>query len=230
MSTTYNFRTPALVKVYSRLIVSTYYKALYDTRVVRYLGSYQPKPVLAPVADTVAATAGTITITFNTPVVLTGSSATAQGWSITPPGSPMVIGVSVTGVAVAGNIVTLTTTEQTGGGAYTLNFPEGLIFSTPGGLAFTGPFQRSVTGAATHTPIISANAIDSRTVDILFARAVQPAGALNPANYVLSPPVAVLGVVQLTPNGFRLTTAPQSTGQVYTLTASNIYDLAFNPI
>lgn len=229
MPTTYNFRTPKLVKVYSRPIVGNYYRAYYDTRVVRYLGSLQPKPNFPPTVVSVAASPGQVTITFNVSVILTGAAVNPSGWTITAPVG-MVAPVTVVAVLLEGTEIILNTSEQTGGALYGLNFPEGLIFSTPGGLAFTGPFTQSFDGAATRTPIISAVSIDEQTVDILFARAVQPYGALNPSNYMLNPSVTVLSVVQLSPNGFRLTTAPQSTGQLYTLTASNIFDLAFNPI
>jgi hypothetical protein len=224
----YNFRTPILAKVYSRLTVGNYFISKYDTRVVRYAGSQAQSASTVLTIQSVVAIAGQITINFSSVPILTGVSNTPAGWTVSPPMGNFAP-VAVLTLSVVGNAVILTTSEQTGGGAYTLNVSQSTIFAT-NGTAFTGPFGQAFTGVGSPTPIAAAISIDEHTLEVIFTKAVIASDAVNPANYVLSPTVPVLSVDILAPNTYRLHTGPQAPGTMYTLTASNIRDLAFNPI
>lgn len=182
----------------------------------------------APAVVSVVASSYTVTITFNINIALV--SPTPAAWTITAPAGLNVAPVSVLSVAVAGSVVTLTTSEQTGGAYYTLTLPGAFIFSTPGGGYFIGPYTLVFEGASSPTPI-SIQVIDGFTLRVTFSKPVLPAGALIVSNYVItSPSLAVFSVSQVSSQTYTLTTGQQSIGTGYTLTVSNVFDIYFNPI
>lgn len=85
----------------------------------------------------------------------------------------------------------------------------------------------------TTPPVIQmARAVDARVLEVVFSEDVVPAEALNPLNYSItgSGGLAVNGVTQLSGSIYRLSTARQTVGASYNVTASNIHDLAGNLI
>jgi len=79
--------------------------------------------------------------------------------------------------------------------------------------------------------VVSAAAVNSTTVNIGFSEALDRASAQNTANYSVSPLLAVeKAVVQDDTKTVSLTTAPQVTGTEYTVTVSNVTDLAGNVV
>lgn len=128
----------------------------------------------------------------------------------------------------SGNLYTYTISRSGG-------WPEAPILS----MAFTDKYGQTISkdiawtlsGQDTTPPIfVLARSVDARTVDVFFSEAVQPEDAMNTANYSISPTLTIKSIQQITPRQFRLTTSNQSSGQDYTITASNIHDLSGNVI
>lgn len=176
----------------------------------------------------VVATSLTITITLNVNAALTGNALVPSNWIVlAPPGN--FAPVTVTAVAAAGSTVVLTTTEQTGGGAYVLSIPTSGVVSASGS-PLLAPFTQAFTGATTPTLIQNISVVDGRTIVLIFAKPVLPAGALVPSNYGIDHGLSVLTVTQINSQTYQLGTTTQTAGTLYTLTASNIFDIFFNPI
>jgi len=78
--------------------------------------------------------------------------------------------------------------------------------------------------------VISAVSVDDTRVLMTFSEPLRPEAA-NPANFSISPELAVLAAV-LTDrqNQILLTTAPQEAGVVYTVTVTGIFDKAGNAV
>jgi hypothetical protein len=178
----------------------------------------------------VIATSQLITVTLNVNAAITGNALIPSNWVVlAPPGN--FAPVTVTGVSVSGMAILLTTTEQTGGGAYVLSIPTSGVFSTGGtGSPLLAPYTQAFTGATTPTLIQSINVIDSRNIVLIFAKPVIASGALVPGNYAVNNGLSVTSVTQINSQTYQLGTTVQTSGTVYTLTASNIFDIFFNPI
>lgn len=141
--------------------------------------------------------------------LLSGPSAVAGNWTLTG-------GLTVTAVALSGGAVVLTTTNQTGGGTYTLHIPLGVMSF---GNGFLGPYETTFTGVQTTPTITISRAVDARTVDIVFAQAPDViADALDPARYSVDNGLQVTAVERLTATWYRLTTTQQLVGTSYTVT------------
>jgi hypothetical protein len=174
--------------------------------------------------------ANSILLTFNAPVTVSSFAATASNWLIIPNAgsAPM----TVTGIASANtDEITLTTTEATNGGGYTLYIPIGVLKDVdltpllpPYSIAFTGvgvPF--------TLAAIITSN--DGYSFDLLFSKAVVEPQALDITNYIISPNLIINNITKINDSRFRATTTiAQTPGVLYTVTASNIRDLFNNLI
>ena len=79
--------------------------------------------------------------------------------------------------------------------------------------------------------IISASLLDSEKLEILFSESVDTSSALNISNYSITNGISVLsGVVSTNRNKVTLTTTSHTTGKEYTITVSNVKDLAGNLI
>lgn len=169
-----------------------------------------------------------ITIAFNTTISATGASAIPSNWTITaPPGN--FASVTVTAISVVGQTIVLTTTEQTGGGAYILNIPNGVV-STILAAPLLAPYTQNFTGATTPTTIQAVNVIDGRTIVVIYSKPVIVSGAILPANYAINNGLSVLSVTEIDAQTYQIGTSVQTSGTAYTLTASNIFDIFFNPI
>lgn len=168
-----------------------------------------------------------LVLTFSVNIALTGNALDPTNWSITPGSgsSP----VTVNSLSVAGATLTINTTEHTNGTPYTLVFPQGVV-STSSAAPFIGPFTQAYTGVGVLPTLQAVQSIDARSVEAVFNEAVVPADALNPANWAITGDsvVAVVSVAQMTAASFRLSTTAHEPSSNYTLTASNIRDLAGN--
>lgn len=93
-------------------------------------------------------------------------------------------------------------------------------------------YSWNVTQDPTPPTMIIARAPDVRHVEVTFSEPVNEFEATNPANYVITggAGLTVSSVVAVNPQTYLLTTSKQVTGQAYTVTASNIHDLAGNLI
>jgi hypothetical protein len=61
-------------------------------------------------------------------------------------------------------------------------------------------------------------------IRVAFSKAVEPAGAQDPANYRFTPPLAITAVQQITPDCVELTVDGWNMDTVHSLTAANIRD------
>lgn len=95
-----------------------------------------------------------------------------------------------------------------------------------------GSYSWNITQDPNPPIMVMARAVDVRRVEVTFSEPVNEFEATNPANYVITGGggLAVLSVTKINPQTYMLTTAKQTTGQAYTVTASNIHDLAGNLI
>lgn len=137
---------------------------------------------------------------------------------------------TVTAVSISGNDLELTTTEHTTGKHYQLTVPTiGLVSVT--NKTYQGPFLFSYVGVG-HGPIpLLARSIDARTMEIVFNEALDEASAMNPANYSVAPPLAIISVVKTgLDTVYRLTTGRQDRGTLYTVTLTNVKNPQGNPL
>jgi len=79
--------------------------------------------------------------------------------------------------------------------------------------------------------LISASLLDSEKLEILFSEPIDTSSALSISNYSINNEISVLsGVVSNDQNKVTLNTTSHTPGQVYTITVSNIKDIAGNLI
>lgn len=161
----------------------------------------------------------------NTPTI-SGPAADPASYTLTSATGKASTVLSVTAV---GNTLVLATTEQTNGQVYTLHIPFiGLVDISA--TDFDGPFSPSFIAVGIAPVIQIVRSVDTRKIDVVFSEAMRSDDATTPANYSISPPLEIKSIEMLTDYMYRLHTSKQTVGQVYTITASNIRDLANNPI
>lgn len=153
------------------------------------------------------------------------SAQNVSNYSINP-------GLTVTGAALQpdGKTVRLTTAEaETFGTSYTITVNNVADIS---GNAMTAPGTAVFTGIDTTPPqVASAAPVNDTTVNVIFNEPLDTAAAETTANYSISPDLGVTGaVLQSDQKTVQLTTDRQTWQTNYTVTASNILDLAGNQI
>lgn len=172
----------------------------------------------------VSASLDQVQVILSSSGLLIGAATIPSNWTISGGGAAM----TVTAVGIAGDTITLTTTEGTTGFSYTLSIPQGIVDSSNGNPC-VGAFSQSFTGVGSSPTLASARAVDARILELSFSKPVTAFEATNPSNYSI-PGLQVTAVTELTSSMYRLTTSQQTEGTVYTVTASNIHDLVGNPI
>lgn len=183
-------------------------------------------PAVAFILTGVVVAAQQLTLNLNATPLVSGPAVNPAAYTVVPNGNG--VPVQVTSVQVSGNTVVLGTTAMTIGAAYTLVIPSvGLISAD--GRQFNGTFTPGFTGAGVAPFLVQAASVDARTLQVVYSEPVNASDATNPANYSIVPPLAVTAVSRVTSLVYVLTTARQARGQVYTVTASNVRDLANNP-
>lgn len=169
-------------------------------------------------------TLNTVTLTFSETLgVLPAVESNPSNWVITGP-TP----VTVTNVTSAGATIILTTNELQNGGIYNVVIPGG--FRGVSDSAYAGPISANFTGVAAAPIATQVTPVTATLLRLVFSEAVNENDALDPANYSVAPPLQVLSVQKETQSIYLLTTAPQDANVLYTLTVSNIRDLAGNII
>ena len=152
------------------------------------------------------------------------SAQTISNYSISP-------SLSITGAALQpdGKTVRLTTATQTYGTNYTVTANNVQDVSAN---AMTAPGTASFTGVDTTAPtVLSAVTVTDHTVNVTFSEPVDLTTAQNAANYSISSSLAVTGaVLQADLQTVQLTTATQTYGTSYTVTATNVSDAHGNAI
>lgn len=168
-------------------------------------------------------------LTFETEVILTGEALEPSKWHIEVPAGARP--VTVTGVSVLLNVLTITTTEHQQGINYVLHLPIGIVDGSAG-RPYAGAYDLQYVGAGVLPYLITVKGIDARTLDIVFSEAVREDDATNPDNYVIVGPrnVNVISAMKITDLTYRLKTSAMERDANYTVQAFNIRDIANNPI
>lgn len=168
-----------------------------------------------------------LTVIFSNVIDPGPATLDPKNWVITPTtGTP----VKVSAVAVEDHRVFLTVNEQTIGAIYTLTTPTGSDLIDQFGNPMGGSNQMNFTGTGI-TPMFGfARALDARRLEVIFSEAMQAAAASNPANYEITPPIAVKSVKIIAPSVVELTTAKMAFGVTYTVALHNMKDPADNPM
>lgn len=167
-----------------------------------------------------------VALNFNANIVVTGNASDFTHWSVIPfsGGIPVV----VRNVMYSGSIVTVGVSEGTIGETYQILIPQGIIRVSDGS-PLVPPFIQNFTSGGQPPVLIQISPFDSRIFDVVFSEEVNTTDALRTANYVIFPTLPVINVIKYDYNRYRIFTNQSSTpGQSYTLTVSNIRDLAGN--
>lgn len=171
----------------------------------------------------------TVTVVFSAAVTVEGA------FSIAPDDPSDTVAVTVLDAEVAGDTVTLTTTEHTDAKAYTLTVPETIYNASGHGLV--SDLEQPYTGAGEFPTIALARGVDERKLDVVFSELMLDEDALNPEMYlvysaddVLSAPIPVLSVEQLGPLEYELTIEPLLDTTDYIVMADGARDIALNRI
>lgn len=177
------------------------------------------------VSLTPSATALTFLMTDD--VYLTGNSIDFTKWLIT---ATTGVAISPISVSATTDTITLMISEPTNGATYTVLVPQGVVRQSDGS-PLVPPFDQTFTAVGQAPTLALITPVDGRIIDVLYSEPVNQIDALTKANYVISPSITVNLVTKLSNNKYRLFTE-QSTapGTVYTVTVSNVKDLAGNVI
>lgn len=193
-------------------------------------------PSPAPPTFTATFVAGAIVVTFSVAVLNTPDLLDSTKYSVTPPGGAPA--VSVTGVTYGGTQVTLAIAgDVRGGGAYQVALLANTARSSvTGGGNVAAAAGFTITAAA--LAVVSATPLSATTLRVAFSKAVRQVSsgnsddALHVANYAITSSagsLAVSAAASVQSDTVDLTTAAEMPG-FYTLTVSNVKDLAGNAI
>lgn len=179
------------------------------------------------VVTSVTASPGNVVVVFSHAITLTGASIVFSNWVISGGVSPP----AVLNVSLVGNVVTITTPEDILGQTRTLTVPNGIVKFSDGAQTLQAPFSFNFPSSGV-TPIVTGIVNrDAKTIEVIFSEPVVESEALNIANYSISPSLAIRSASKVQDNRYRLDLLQFQTPAVeYTLTATNIHDLAGNVI
>jgi hypothetical protein len=173
-----------------------------------------PSPTMVSALDDI-----TLEIQFNEPVARDGAENT-DNYFIT--GGTFPVTPLHGSLGDDGRTLTLTTTSMHEGDAYLIRIQgimdlSGNVMTVSSTLQFTGVDPPKV---------MSAQALSSEAIEVLFSEAITTASAQSVGNYVIYPYIGVEGATLETGGGrVRLKSSRQSPGIRYTLTVENITDL-----
>ncbi len=159
-------------------------------------------------------------VEFSDDVVLSGPALESANWYVTLDGPGREVAVGSIAV-VSSTVVRVFVTPQTLDATYTLRLPQLGITSASFGI-FTGLYSLDFLGVPTVVSVQMVKTIDARTVDVIFAIAVDETTASDPLNYSVSNGLEVTAARKLTDHWYRLTTTRQTNDVVYTFIATNI--------
>lgn len=167
-----------------------------------------------------------LTLTFSDTLDALGSYINPGLWAFTTSATP----ITATSVSLSGATVTIAHTEPSLGENYILNIPAGAISKS--GRISNVPSTTSFAGAGQVPVAYSAIATDPNHFLLQFSEAVSNATATNILNYSLDPALNVVSIVSDggSPSKYIVETGDQTSLEVYSVTISNVEDLAGNPI
>ena len=194
------------------------------TRALAVGGTASPPPL----SVTVVSSASTITATFSDDIAIIAPADDYTSWSVIDSSGGV---LPISGTTFDGtDTIVITTGEQKNGESYTLTIPSGIVDTSTPPIAFPGPYEVSFTGVGVPPTVLLAFAMSYRSVRVTFDEAVVESEALNKSNYAITGGVYITGVTKISDTIYELSTSPMVGGTSYTITASNIHDLAGNLI
>ena len=165
-----------------------------------------------------------VELTISNDVVLNGAAAIFSNWlfsSIT--GYPSV----ATLVSVVGPVVSIGITPQTNGESYILMIPP-IGVTDSGSSPFPGPFSQSYTAGGVAPDLYAIKVVDGRDLQVTFDKPVNSSDASVASNYSCDKGLLIDSATYVDAQRVDLVTSIQTPGTVYTLTTTNIRDLAGN--
>lgn len=166
----------------------------------------------------------TLDLVYSAPVTLTSVGEDLVNWGIAGTTFPVNI---LTVTQLNSTTIRLTTTNQHTGGAYSLLAPLSAVLDPTSG-SLSAAVTIGFTGHGVSPSVVSATPLSGNSVRVRFSEPVVSIEALALANYVVSPSLAVTGVVQEAVDSYVVYVTTMKAGIVYTLAVSNIHDLAGN--
>lgn len=162
-----------------------------------------------------------VLLSFSKNLVTDGPGLDASSYKITGAGGRVrVLSVEQS----APHQLKLFTSRQQDGVTYTISLAEVGIVGEDGNV-LNAPYTVTFVGVGADPITVSMiKSRDERTLDVIFAYPPLEADAILPANYAISPPVAVVSGTRITDFHYRLVTGPQEINANYTVTISNIRD------
>lgn len=142
------------------------------------------------------------------------------------------LAVSAAALQADDKTVRLTTSSQTGGTPYTVTVTNvkdisGNTIGAGNSAGFTGIAPPDTTPPT----VASARSVNNTTAEVVFSEPLDVDTAQNAANYAVTPALAVTrAAIQADGRTVRLTTAGQAGGTGYTVTVTNVKDVAGNPV
>ena len=188
-------------------------------------GSPEPATGFIPVSLTPYSTH--IDISFSANIgVLQPTASDPGAWVFSTVGP---VPVTVTSIETIGNVLRLNITEPRAGDSYNITVPVSGLVDT-GDNPYAGPPVLSFTAVADSPYVAMAQALDARTVRVIYSEPVESSGALTITNYSISPLLRVLAARKETDATYILTVDPQTPGTSYLLTIVNVEDPSQNPV
>lgn len=198
--------------------------ALLTTAGLGGAGAPNPPACLALQALAAQSYGGYIDVIFSAVLApLDGPALLTSSYVITGPSVIQVLSLEVLPV---GHIIRLYVTDQLTAQPYVLTLPQQGIMDINGNVL--NNYTVNFNGLNIPTMVQIVKSVDERTLDIVFNEAVFEEDASNPANYSISPTLAVTKAVRLTDFNYRLTTGPQTIGATYNVTVSGLRDIHGN--
>ncbi len=149
----------------------------------------------------------------------------AANYALTP-----ALAVTTATLQADGKTVRLTTAGQAGGTGYQVTVTN--VRDMAGNLIGAGSVSFTGTAPDAAPPVLTAaTAVGATRLEVVFSEEVEPLSALKTINYNTDPQLTISDAV-IQPDGrtVRLTTGLQAVNTTYSLTVTNVRDLAGNPI
>lgn len=182
---------------------------------------------IAPLTMTVSATPVSLLLSFSAEIEVIAPASGKEAWRVEDADGTS---LGVNSISIGTTSITINTNEHTNGANYILTVPSGIQTTTTPPVAFAGPYIQTYAGVGTPPTVLNAVALTYNVVRITFDEPVIEAEALVNTNYAIDNGAFVTRVTKVTDSIYDLSTSPLNSGVSYTVTASNIHDLAHNPI
>ncbi len=193
-------------------------------------GSGDPLVVSAEYID------GTLQLTFDRPIIVSAPAGDKANYSIEPPAGAQQ--PTIAAVAVTSSLVTLVLDqdELVDGGTYTLTMADKTLRADSDGGPNLSGAEYEFDGEGVDPTVQGVFPLNNVKIWVTFNESVRMVNAghaddaLNSSNYAISGGVTVTAVRRVDDVTVELTTTTQTLDHDYTLTTSNVEDIAGNPV